>query len=223
MGKTSKAEDIYAYIKDQILSGRWKPKDRINDKELAEEIQVSRLSVREALFKLTETGIIAKEYWKGYYIKEITDDLISNMIEIRIALEKYALKHFITEASDKDIEDLHSILLESQKDLQQNDFLKYLKTDFSFHELIYTRQHNYFITSTMNNYQLTIHFIRFASMGKDKDFIDTAQNSIEWHTKIYNAIKERNTKKAEKLLVLHLSSHKVKAEREIHDNKSENK
>lgn len=212
MSRSSKAEDVVIKIKNQILSGRWQPGDRLNDLKLAEEFESSRHSVREALFKLTETGIIEKEYWKGYFIKEITEDIVTNIVEIRIALESYAIRNFVKVATEADFLDMAEAINKSEKMLKEHDWLNYLTTDFSFHEIIYSRQPNKYIAATMNNYMLTIHFVRYMSMGKDDNFIETAKNSIFWHTAILEAIKSRDEEEAVKRLVAHLGVHKEEAE-----------
>lgn len=220
MAKASKAEEIYEYLKVQILSGRWKPGDRLNDLELSEEIQVSRTSVREALFKLTESGIIEKQYWKGYFINTIDSEKVSNIIQLRIILECQGIMNFIDEKTDQKIIDLKNAIENSEKLLNQDDFANYLKIDFTFHEKIYTNQKNNFIASTMKSCMLLIHFIRFLSMGEDKEFIATGRTSIEQHRGILEAIKLGDKKLAAKRLTEHLNQHKSKtlAELTIHKN-----
>ena len=65
-----------------------------------------RISVREALFRLVETGVIRKEYWKGYFIREITDEMILEIVEVRIALESCAIRNFVKEASQEALDKL---------------------------------------------------------------------------------------------------------------------
>ncbi len=215
MAKNSIAESTYYYIRDQILAGRWKAGDRINDLELAEELQVSRLSVREALFKLTETGIIEKSHWKGYFLQQITKDVIENIIEIRIALETVAVENLINECSDDIFDIMEKTIDDSEVYLKKGDNLNYLKTDFRFHELIYENQHNSYITNTMNNYMLIIHCVRYNSMGKDESFIETAGHSITCHRNILNQLRLRNISEAQRVLVEHLLMHKSEAEENL--------
>lgn len=215
MARKSKAEEIYNYIRDQILTGRWELGARLNDLEISEEVQVSRLSVREALFRLTETGIIEKTHWKGYFIKEIDEKTISNIIEIRIILETQAIKNLVIDATEADFAEMEQTINTSEELLNKNDLLNYLTHDYHFHELMYSRQHNSYITSTLNNYLIAIHFIRYISMGKEKDFIKTAKHSIHDHRSILDAIKSQNANLAEELLITHLSSHEQKAKEEF--------
>ncbi|MDD3347716.1 GntR family transcriptional regulator [Oscillibacter sp.] len=211
--KASKAEDVYSYIKKQILSGKWKEGDRLNDSELAEEIGVSTLSVREALFRLMESGIISKEHWKGYFVKEITGKTVSDLVQIRIALESYAMRNFVQECTSEQIDMLQEILEKSTRYLDNNDFLNYLAVDYSFHETIYRHQHNSYIIRALDNLQLSIHFVRKKSMGPMETFAEIARSSIQWHQKMFNAIKAKNADDAVSLLVQHLSEHQSEAQR----------
>ncbi len=215
MAKQSRAEEIHQYIRDQMLLGRWEPGDRLNDLELAEEMQVSRLSVREALFRLIETGIVEKSQWKGYYIKEISNIDISNLIELRIVLETTSLRNFVMDAKEEDFKDMKKTIDESEELLNKKDLLHYLTHDYHFHEIGYTRQHNNYIRMTLDNFFIAIQFIRYISMGRDGDFFKTAKNSIQDHREILKALRERNEEKAIQLLIKHLSKHKEKTIAEL--------
>lgn len=214
MSKENKADEIYKFIRLQILSGRWKSGERIHDDELANELQVSRISVREALFRLTETQILEKKYWKGYFLITLNDAIISNVVELRVILETQALKNFISEATSENLNDLQHILDDSFHYLKQKDSINYLMTDYLFHEYIYKHQHNNYVESTMDNFQLLIHFIRYTAMDQET-FYKTGEISTKAHQAIFNAIKEGNEKKALKCLKDHLAFHKRKATENI--------
>lgn len=209
--RSSKAEEVYSYVKQQILSGAWKEGDRLNDSLLAEQIGVSRISVREALFRLVESGIVEKAYWKGYFIKEITDEIIADIVEVRIALESCAVRNLIRELTDAEVEKLRTIVDESEQLLYAGEQTLYLEKDYSFHETIYQSQHNKYIRSTLDNLQLAIHFVRYKSMGKDDTFYEVAANSIRWHRRILQAVENRDADSAVALLVQHLNEHQTEA------------
>ena len=198
---------MFGYIKQQLLSGKWKSGDRLNDSLLAEEIGVSRISVREALFRLMETGVVEKAHWKGYFIKEITDETVADIIDIRIALESCAMRNFIREYSPEVLDQLEGVLAESRRLLEEGNLTDYLATDYSFHETIFRNQHNQYIVHFMDNLQLIIHFIRYTSMGTGENFIKTAQKSIQWHQRILDAIKARDERLAVEQLTRHLIFH----------------
>ena len=213
--KQSKAEDIYEFIYDQILEGRWKPGDRINDQELADEIQVSRISVREALFKLLATGIIEKIQWKGYFLKRVDEHVIEDIVEIRIALETLALNNMLDEPDPTVFDEMKETIDASETHLKNNELAMYLKRDFHFHVLLYSRQKNTYIATTLTNYLILIHFIRVICMGTEDNFIKTAQDSIKDHRLILKYLMKNNREKAVETLRSHLISHEEKSKHEL--------
>ncbi len=216
ISRSNKAEEVYSYIKNQILSGTWNEGERLNDSLLSEQIGVSRTSVREALFRLVESGVVDKEYWKGYFIKEVTDDMVSDLIDLRITLESASMRNFVKEFTYETIDKLQKIIDDSRVYLEKGQYVDYLSTDYSFHETIYHNQHNQYIISALDNLQLVIHMVRRKSMGTDKAFIETAQNSIKWHQKILDAIKARDVDESISVLVAHLKAHQNEAKSHIH-------
>ena len=207
MSKASRSEEVFAYIKEKLLSGTWKTGDRLNDSLLAEEIGVSRLSVREALFRLTETGVVEKRQWKGYFIREITDETVSDIVDVRTAMESVSIRYFIRECTPEQLELLKKVLDDSRRLLREGDLTGYLATDYAFHETIFNNQHNRYIAHIMDILQLVIHFIRYKSMGTGETFIKTAENSIQWHQRIFDAIEAKDEDLAVELLREHLLSH----------------
>lgn len=207
MAKSSRAEEIYDYIKQQLLSGKWKSGDRLNDSLLAEEIGVSRTSVREALFRLTETGVVEKEYWKGYFLKDITDETVSDIVDIRIALECSSIRNFIRECTPEVLAQLEQVLADSQRLLEEGKQAEYLAMDYSFHETIFNNQHNQYIIRIMENLQLVIHLMRYKSMGSDENFVKTGLDSIGDHRAILEAVKAKDEQLAVSLMSQHLILH----------------
>lgn len=206
--KTSRAEDIFEYIKDGLLAGMWKIGDRINDFELANRLSVSRLSVREALFKLAEVGILEKIQWKGYFVKSIDEQEIDSIIEIRFALEKVAIEHLIGSPSEEVFARMERAITESEHELETGDHLTYLKKDFSFHELLYEGSGNPFIQKIISNLLVIINVMRNISMGPDEAFKETALSSIRDHKELLQAVREGKKRDSLNILKRHFSTHK---------------
>ena len=95
--------------------------------------------------------------------------------------------------------------------MEKGDLVNYLKTDFVFHEIMYRRQHNKYMTSVMDSYMLIIHFVRYYSMGSEEEFEATAKESIKWHRYILEAVRERDEEESVKRLREHLAIHKKEA------------
>ncbi len=204
--KTSRAENVYEAIKEGIISGYWKAGERINDQELAEKYQVSRLSVREALSKLVEARILEKVHWKGYYVRKITWQELESIFEIREALEELAIKHVMEKLNDDILKELKKAIDTSEKDLKAKDFDSFLKTDFYFHEILYKESGNPWIPYILSVAKILIDILR--KIEKGQDWVDVGRASISEHRELLEAMAGRNKTEALKVLKKHLQHHR---------------
>ena len=79
--RTSISDQVSMQIKQLILDKDWKPGERIpSETELAELFGVSRVSVREALLKLTAIGLLESRFSGGIYVREVGADIYLNAI-----------------------------------------------------------------------------------------------------------------------------------------------
>ncbi len=204
--RTSRAENVYEAIKEGIISGYWKAGDRINDQELADKYQVSRLSVREALSKLVESRILEKVHWKGYYVRKITWEELESIFEIREALEQLALKNFIEKATDEEIKKLVEAVDQSERDLKEGNYEKFMKSDFLFHEILYKDSGNPWIPYILSVAKILIDILR--KIEKAEGWEEVGKASVEEHREIIEKIKSKDKNAALRLLKKHLQHHK---------------
>ena len=57
-----------------ILSGKYKPGDRLNESQIARELNISRIPVREALSQLQEQGLVQNRERRGMFVTNIGDE-----------------------------------------------------------------------------------------------------------------------------------------------------
>src|SRR5437868_7755388 len=88
----SLAEQAADVIVTGIYSGALKPGARLNEKELAQQLNMSRVPLREALKILEAQGIVESIPHRGSRIALFGEERIRHIIETRIALEKIAVK-----------------------------------------------------------------------------------------------------------------------------------
>ena len=111
-------EAAYSIIRDKILHGGFELGSRIREDALAEEISISRTPVREAINRLVADGIIIKKSQRGLYLIDPDPEQINDHIDIRISLEKLAVRKCIERATDEDIATICNSLNEFEKALE---------------------------------------------------------------------------------------------------------
>jgi len=94
--ENSASTKVYDYIMEKILSKEWKPQTKImSENQLAAELNVSRISVREALEKLCAFGILVKKQGFGTVVNDITPSiLLQNLVPI-IVLNQNGIQDII--------------------------------------------------------------------------------------------------------------------------------
>ena len=116
-------EAAYSIIREKILHGGFELGSRIREDALAEEISISRTPVREAINRLVADGIIIKKAQRGLYLIDPDPEQIQDHIDIRISLEKLAVRKCIERATDEDIATISNSLAAFEKALQQKEEL----------------------------------------------------------------------------------------------------
>ena len=83
---------VYSKIRQSILSGYYRPGQRLTEIALAEEMQASRTPVVNALKALTEQGLVRFEANRGYWVREFHLGEVLEAYDIRASLEGLACR-----------------------------------------------------------------------------------------------------------------------------------
>ncbi len=84
------AVEVYEQLLDAMMEGRLKPGDRLVMDRLAEELDVSRTPVRDALLRLHREGVVEPAGRRGYLVRPSSDSDIHHFYEARMAVEGFA-------------------------------------------------------------------------------------------------------------------------------------
>jgi DNA-binding GntR family transcriptional regulator len=91
-------EQVIQALRQAILDFRLEPGQRLVERELVEQLNVSRTTVREALRELTSEGLIAVLPQKGAVVAAPTLDEAEDLYEVRVALETLVIRKFVANA-----------------------------------------------------------------------------------------------------------------------------
>lgn len=89
-------------LRDAIFNGYFRPGDRLVERDLVEQLGVSRSIVREVLRHLESEGLVSRLPQKGPIVAQLDLDIVQQIYEVRAALEAMAAK-LCAEANDPDI------------------------------------------------------------------------------------------------------------------------
>jgi DNA-binding GntR family transcriptional regulator len=97
-------------IRAWILHGRLKPGERLHQEQLAVDLGVSRMPVREAIRQLAAEGLVQLIPHRGAFVSSLDPDEIRELYEVRAALEGLAVSHAVRRMTPEVIAVLHDIL-----------------------------------------------------------------------------------------------------------------
>ena len=193
-------EIVFETLREAILSGKLEPGERLMEIQLAEEMGVSRTPVREAIRKLELEGFVAMIPRKGAYVAGISQKDVTDVFEVRAALEALAAGLAAERATDEEIENLDRSLLAYSAQTNKQDIIGIVESDTDFHDLLYKCSRNERLQSMITLLREIIQRVRTVSLsqpGRSKD-------AVEEHRQIVDAIAERNVELAQHLAREHI-------------------
>ncbi|MBC2851136.1 GntR family transcriptional regulator [Cetobacterium sp. 8H] len=104
--KKSIREQVYDYLKGEIVSGNIKEETRIVEEEYAEKLNISRTPLREALRMLELEGLVEAREKGGVTVPRTTKKDVEEVVKIRIALETVIFEELFQKVSQNDIKKL---------------------------------------------------------------------------------------------------------------------
>lgn len=215
--KTEKlTSQVFEQLKDQIITGKWKPGYKIpSEHKLTEMLNVSRITIREALQALVALDLLEKKRGQGTFVKNsFTESYISSLLpliqfdrsqavymhEYRKIVEIGSIELVVERASQEDIQRLKNIL-EEMKKYRENNLEKFAFEDLNFHLALsqITKnpiiiRANFVIKDFFRNHMINI----VKAMGTEP--------GLYYHEKIINAIENRDKKEARQLMKKHLEN-----------------
>ena len=179
---------------------------RLDERDLSERLAISRTPIREALARLEQEGLVRIVPRRGVYIVRKTKAEILEMITVWAALESMAARLITEHAADADIRSLRRLFGTFDGDQVEVRIDEYSETNIKFHQAILRLSNCELIKDIADGLFLHMRAIRARTISED----DRATRSIIDHMNIIEALENRDTDLAERLVrehTLNLAAH----------------
>jgi len=184
-------------IRRRILTGDFRPGERINESEIALKLGISRSPVREAFRVLEGEGLITTLARKGSFITEISAQDVEELFEIREILECHAID-CIRKRAKKSPDELRALIEEVGREvLRKPDIFTVIS---GFHFSLVELSNNYRLIELYKILGVSLRRYQLIYLSK-KDKRDV---SLEHHQVIVDALKGGNYSDIKKLLKRHI-------------------
>lgn len=214
------ADAIVRQLEEMILEGSLKPGNRLPpERQLAEQLGVSRPSLREAIQRLTARGMLTSRQGGGTYVTAQLETAFSDpwqqlmlqhpglqedVLEFRRVLEGSAASYAARRATEADLTRLSQLMAELETAYEGGDLATQSRADVAFHQGVAEASHNvlftHLITSLMSLLDTNVHD-NIEHMFSVKP---VSRELMAQHRAIWQAIEARDADAARKAAEAHI-------------------
>ena len=193
---------VFNTLRKAILKGELKPGERLMEIALAERLGVSRTPVREAMRKLELEGLVVMIPRRGAQVANITEKDLNDVLEVRIALENLSIENACARMTEEQLAELKRAGRYFEETIKEGNLVKLAEADVAFHEVIYKASDNRRLNQVLNNLREQIYRYRVEYLKEE----ETRNVLVKEHEEIYEAIKNRDVKKAQEISFRHIEN-----------------
>ena len=203
-------ENIYTNLRKMIVSGRFRPGEKIGEHNLAKRFGYSRVPVRESLIRLKAEGFVTSKANKGFVVRKYTRQDVIELFEIRELVEVYAVGKAARLATNVQIDAIAEAHFGMNKFIKQfestGEFIMEDKIlhDFNFHSRIIDASNNSHLHDVLNATHRD-HIFLFSPIVKTIEYwVNDTQEVYDVHNQIFEAIRNHEPDEAVKHMSMHI-------------------
>ena len=191
----------YARLREEIVTGRLQPNERLLELDLSKRLGVGRAAIRTALVRLESEGLVERERHRGAKVRLVDEREAVEILEARAMLEGLAARHAAGRATVEDVAQLRAMLAGMRTRLDAGDLLGASDQNAALHQRIValsghaTAQR---LISTLRSQLVRFQFRTILVPGRP-------QRSFAEHTAIVDAIASADGDAAEAAMRRHLA------------------
>ncbi|MEL7563708.1 MAG: GntR family transcriptional regulator [Dehalobacterium sp.] len=193
----------YTQIKKDIMTGRYQPGERLTDKDLADQLGVSRTPIREALKQLIKEGLLSNEHNKGVSVFSPTLQDIAEIYVLRSSLEGIAAA--ICAGNERRKDYLYYMMEQldiSRKAQQEQDIEQLTESNMLFHDLLLKGSESERLKNLVEPLRSKSMLMRFSSLTHKQH----SELSVIEHQQIFEMVRQGEIIKAENYMRKHILS-----------------
>ncbi|MYZ50308.1 GntR family transcriptional regulator [Propylenella binzhouense] len=211
-GPTS-AGGVYDAVKQLILSGSYRPGNKLVHEELAGRLNVSRTPVREALERLRQEGYVRHVPRRGFFVSEIGEAEARDLYGVREALELHALRTIFAEAGKVETAPLRAINLRYRQAVTDRTAKTRLQVDAEFHLALAGQAGNSHLVQLLAGI-----FERIALKMRTETYeLRLGEEAVAEHEALLDAFERGDPQQADERLRAHIGSARARLLRQMED------
>ncbi|MEL6259962.1 MAG: GntR family transcriptional regulator [Cyanobacteria bacterium J06631_12] len=201
-------EQTYQVLRTSIFSGELAPGERLVETRLAQQLQVSRTPIRDALRQLQQDGLATVDAQGNMRVTVLSSADAAQLYDCRIALEQLSVAEACRRLSTDELQHLKHLFEQAEKaDQRQSSNLSLfqrLDADYQFHRYIAKVSGNVWLVTLLDQIFDKMMLLRIQTTRHDPDVLEIRME----HHQIFDAIAQRQPEMAVTAIHAHLSASK---------------
>lgn len=199
ISRATLSDQIYDYLRGEILTGHMIPGERLDLGELVERLKVSKMPVKEAIGRLATEGLLEVQAQRGTFVSRIDARELAETFEVRRALEMLAGELAAARATKTDLAQLSELIAEMD---QSTDVARHLELNFEFHGLIVGLSDNHKLVETYHRLRVPIQIagIHYRS----EDWVKRVVQEQKEHRAILLALEQKDAEAVPRAISQHI-------------------
>lgn len=193
-------EHVYRYLKQMILEGRCSAGDRLIERDLANQLKISRTPIREALFRLEAQGLVHTVPRKGVVVSSISAERIIEIFDILTVLVGLAAERAADRIDEKTAEECGQWMKNIETFIEDGDYGQAVNFHLSVCYFLYGIAKSPKLNQMLRD--LTDYIQAFASTSYKKE--NRLIEAMSEHRMILDAIKRGDKETAKNRAVTHI-------------------
>lgn len=190
----------YTSLKETILNMDGTSEGRLDERELAQSLKISRTPLRDAINRLVSEGFLRVEPRKGVFIIRKTRQEIIEILYVRAALEGMAAKLAVRQITDQDIADMKGMFSKFTQDNVIDLVDDFSAANVAFHEFVLKLCRSQKLQEMAANIYDHMRMVRVTTIRLG----NRAKIALAEHLEIIHAFEKRDAELAGRFLQLHI-------------------
>jgi DNA-binding GntR family transcriptional regulator len=159
-------DQVLDVVRQGILDFRLRPGQRLIERELMEQLGVSRATVREVIARLASEGLVTNIPQRGAIVTVLSEEEAADIYEMRVALEGLAAHRFIERATPQKVAELRAALEGYVAATPaQGDNLDRLRAKDAFYKVLFEGAASEPLTQMLTMLQSRVRLLRWTSLS----------------------------------------------------------
>ncbi|WP_299090736.1 GntR family transcriptional regulator [uncultured Metabacillus sp.] len=191
---------IYQTLKEQIINLTLEPGKKMSEKEIADQLKVSRTPVRESFLKLSQEELLEIYPQRGTFVSRIDLAHVEESRFVRENIEKAIVRLACEKLSEDELFQLEVNLTMQEACEKKANYMKLFELDDEFHKILYyacDKQRTWNMLQQMSSHFKRLRLLRLSS-NPDWNII------ISQHKQIFELVKNNEQDQVEKTMSEHL-------------------